>query len=1215
MSLKAEDIPTWADLSRKFIDQYQYCAEAPPTLLELSTKEMAQGQRFEEYATKWHAQAAKHISPISEVQQIQLFHSTLRGVYYSHLLAHTSLFSDLIEAGKKLDLGIKLGTMEGPTGKGEESSKKVPATTSSSSGRRGKEVSVNAVNPAPGVESPSTGAAEPYFTRFSQYPRARTLTRPLRISLNAASIIKPCRGILSIIVEGPSINMITICTSGKDENAQDNPLPFVIDYTPEEPTVEFAGHMASPALFVVDIPAREPYSDNKVPKETPPNRIEETVGSIFSNTISFSDDELPSEGWTHSRAWHIVRKCNNYIIGRVMIDNGSVLNVCPVTTLKQMNMDLNRIRPSKTAVRAFDGSRREVNGEIDLLIDVGPCSFSITFQVLDIPNAFNLLLRRPWIHSVCAVPSSLHQKLKFIVEEELITVKGEEDYAIYKETAVPYISVGDDENLPFHSFEAISIIRDYGEIEPSRADRMIRKVLLRHNYIPGTGLGARGQGISRHIEIEEYKHRRGLGFRPSCHEIIEAHRGNHLHRLAAHYGRLNRGIPVPPLSRFFPGPSHTIGGALDGPSSDSNDTPAALSVVYAVTEETPSGFTFAWRRKMRSLTTGPQSRATRQLHPNPNPQHFDSNPFEEHLGEPQPVYFGDGLPEDSQVSEIEESLRRLEDHQITSVEPTEEINVGTEEEPRTLNIGTALDPAQRARMIDFLREYQEKRSSNRSTRGSSKSATIPVEKKDGRVRVCVDYRDLNKASPKDNFPLPHIDVLVDNTACHAQFSFMGGFSGYNQIRMAEKDKLKTTFTTMWGTFCNRVMPFGLKNAGATYQRAMLLGFVVSERGIKVDPDKVKAIKELPLPSTVREVRGFLGRLNYIARFIANLTDKCQPLFRLLCKNAVMEWDHELHRQSLGCMLGQENESTRTERAIYYLSKKFTEGESIYPKIEKMCCALVWVMQRLRQYTLYHTIRLLSKADPLRYLLDSPSSMRNIAKWRCQLTEYDIEVGAVLISPDGRHYKVAAKVDFSCTNKVAEYEACILGLQAAIDFKVKELENQFADALATLASMASISEGNIIESLEIEVAKGSTHCNAIESSEAKPWYEDIRNFLQTGQYPPFADRRDQKTLRRLTIHYFLSGEILYRRSFDSTLLRRDRESQRILPADGFMSASRDRSCSRYAENRRGMRHTAQTDDVQRRTNDKRLSSVTAHEAVQTQAPSEPYHTALCTNSKF
>ncbi|PKI38827.1 hypothetical protein CRG98_040783, partial [Punica granatum] len=226
-----------------------------------------------------------------------------------------------------------------------------------------------------------------------------------------------------------------------------------------------------------------------------------------------------------------------------MIDNGFALNVCPVTTLKQMNVDLNRIRPSKTAVRAFDGSRREVNGEIDLLIDIGPCSFSVTFQVLDIPNAFSLLLGRPWIHSAGAIPSSLHQKVKFTVEEKIITVKGEEDYAIYKETAVPYISVGDDENLPFHSFETVSVIRDYGKVGPSRADRMIGRVLLRHHYIPGTGLGARGQGINRPIEVEVYKHRRGLGFRPSCHGIIEARRGNHLHRLATHYDRLHRGIP------------------------------------------------------------------------------------------------------------------------------------------------------------------------------------------------------------------------------------------------------------------------------------------------------------------------------------------------------------------------------------------------------------------------------------------------------------------------------------------------------------------------------------------------------------------------------------------------------------------------------------------------------------------------------------------------
>ena len=101
---------------------------------------------------------------------------------------------------------------------------------------------------------------------------------------------------------------------------------------------------------------------------------------------------------------------------------------------------------------------------------------------------------------------------------------------------------------------------------------------------------------------------------------------------------------------------------------------------------------------------------------------------------------------------------------------------------------------------------------------------VLVPKKDGKVHMCVDYRDLNRASPKDNFPLPLIDVLVDNMTNFAFFSFMDGFSGYNKIKMAPEDMEKTTFITLWGTFCYKVMPFGLKNAGATYQRAMVALF-------------------------------------------------------------------------------------------------------------------------------------------------------------------------------------------------------------------------------------------------------------------------------------------------------------------------------------------------------------------------------------------------------
>ena len=90
--------------------------------------------------------------------------------------------------------------------------------------------------------------------------------------------------------------------------------------------------------------------------------------------------------------------------------------------------------------------------------------------------------------------------------------------------------------------------------------------------------------------------------------------------------------------------------------------------------------------------------------------------------------------------------------------------------------------------------------------------------------MCVDYQDFNRASPKDDFPRSHIDVLVDNTTHAKAFSFMDGFSGYNQIKTTLEDMAKTTFITPWGTFCYTVMPFGLNNAGETYQHAMVTLF-------------------------------------------------------------------------------------------------------------------------------------------------------------------------------------------------------------------------------------------------------------------------------------------------------------------------------------------------------------------------------------------------------
>ena len=189
-----------------------------------------------------------------------------------------------------------------------------------------------------------------------------------------------------------------------------------------------------------------------------------------------------------------------------------------------------------------------------------------------------------------------------------------------------------------------------------------------------------------------------------------------------------------------------------------------------------------------------------------------------------------------------------------------------------------------------------------------------VKKSNGKWRMCVDFIDMNKAYPKDSFPLPRINQLVDSIAGHKLLSFMDASSRYNQILMDEEDQEKTSFGTNQGLYCYKVMPFELKNAGATCQRLVnrmsshqirrnvevyvdnmlvkskdeanhlddlketfstlckynmklnpakcifvvasgkFLGFMVSQQGIKANPDKVEAIIEVKSPKIVKEVQ-------------------------------------------------------------------------------------------------------------------------------------------------------------------------------------------------------------------------------------------------------------------------------------------------------------------------------------------------------------------------
>ena len=113
------------------------------------------------------------------------------------------------------------------------------------------------------------------------------------------------------------------------------------------------------------------------------------------------------------------------------------------------------------------------------------------------------------------------------------------------------------------------------------------------------------------------------------------------------------------------------------------------------------------------------------------------------------------------------------------------------------------------------------------------SNVVVVKKKNGKRRVCIDFTNLNKACPKDSFPLPKIDQLVDATAKYERMSFLDAYSGYNQIRMKKEDRIHTAFVTERGIYCYKVMPFELKNTGATYQRLISKMFLILMR-VKVE---------------------------------------------------------------------------------------------------------------------------------------------------------------------------------------------------------------------------------------------------------------------------------------------------------------------------------------------------------------------------------------------
>ncbi|XP_074296719.1 uncharacterized protein LOC141627257 [Silene latifolia] len=519
----------------------------------------------------------------------------------------------------------------------------------------------------------------------------------------------------------------------------------------------------------------------------------------------------------------------------------------------------------------------------------------------------------------------------------------------------------------------------------------------------------------------------------------------------------------------------------------------------------------------------------------------------------------------------------LENEDASSIEPQRKLNpimkeVVRKEVLKLLDAGI-IYPISDSRWVSPVHVVPKK--GGMTVVRNDKNELIPTRTVTG-WRMCVDYRKLNKSTRKDHFPLPFMDQMLERLAQHNYFCFLDGYSGFFQIPIHPRDQEKTTFTCPFGTYAYRRMPFGLCNAPSTFQRAMMsifsdfieqemevfmddfsvvgksfesclmnlekvlskcqesnlvlnwekchfmvqegvvLGHIVSNRGIEVDKAKIEVIASLPPPTNVKGVRSFLGHAGFYRRFIKDLSKIARPLTELLAKDTSFVFSNrcldafnrlkealtsapiiqppdwslpfelmcDASDHALGAVLGQRKDGK--VHAIHYASKTLDDAQTNYSTTEKELLAVVFAMEKFRTYLVGAKVIVFTDHVALRHLLIKKESKPRLIRWILLLQEFDMEIR-----------------------------------------DKKGVENVVADHLSRLINL------NVDNGLPINDYLPDDHLLSLSLGEA-PWYADIVNYLVSGIIPYDYDSHKKKKFFHDLRQYFWDEPCLYKSCADGII---------------------------------------------------------------------------------